>query len=1084
MTPLKLILSNLRHFWKKNLLLSLGIAISAAVLTGALIVGDSVQYSLNRIVDQRLGNIGTVVETGDRYVTSELANMISMELKEATAAVLQTDGMAVADGGQKRLSHIRILGVDEAFGQLAGGSSLYSSLSGDSVLISENMAERLNLGVGGEFLLRITKASLIPLNAPFVSDAENIVSIRVTIKDIARTGDLGRFDLKNSQTSPFNLFISLNRLQEIMEIGEKANLILVASDGENSVNNVQQAIQKHWKLADAGLIMRESDTEASLELISERVFISDAVTDILLETGVNANPVLSYFINSIRSGSKITPYSFVSTLPDLWLKKNEIIINSWLAEDLGVSPGDSIWLQYFLMGPLRELEVDSSVFIIKSIVAIEGYYADRKLMPDLPGLSDAGNCRDWETGVPIDLESIRDKDENYWTKWKGTPKGFVSTTAAVDLWKNRFGKYTAFRYPMGENKADELEVELMQNLDPLTLGFMIRPVHSQAEYAAENGVDFSGLFGGLSFFLLLGGILLIVLLFLLNLEDRKEQLRSMVVMGIPLRLNRRILLSEGMIVALLGAAIGLPLAIVYNRMVFSALNGVWSGIVRTEMMVINIQGSTLVIGFIMTLVVAWLALFFPLNRFLKRKVEQHRQRGRQVQVRKLRKLYYVVATLLSGFGLILIMTQLIQGEINNASMFFPAGGMLLLGGIIYLIAYLLRNDSGTSGTLSMSVLSTRNATRNRTRSMSIVILFAIGAFLVISTGSNKKDLFVNSEDPLTGTGGFLYYAESTVPVLQDLDNKAVKYDYGLSEDYSFVQLRISDGDDASCLNLNKIVNPRILGVDPGELKNRFSFITSDPQLDPEDPWSTLNKDYTDAIPAIADETVIKWGLGLEVGDTLRYLDAKGDQLNLLLVGGLAPSIFQGNVLISNDHFLEHFPQHSGTEVFLVEGNMNDTAMIEEELFMGMRDLGWSMDLTARRLTEFYSITNIYLSIFMVLGALGLLLGTIGLAIVLYRSILERRSEIALLRAVGYSLKQIKNMIIREYMILLIAGSGIGFFAAIIATLPSILSPNADVSFVTIILILVILLLNGWFWTWLLTGSGLKNKAVYTALRED
>ncbi len=1085
MTPLNLILSNLKYYWKKNLLLALGVAISAAVLTGALIVGDSVQYSLKRIVEQRLGNISMIIETGDRYVTDELAIELAQSLNVKSSGVLLLDGVAVAEGGRKRINQIQILGVDGTFDHIAGKESYYSTLHGDSVIISSNLAERLSLQSGDELLLKITKASLIPLNAPFVSDADNIVSLRVTIKDIAGTEELGRFSLKNSQTSPFNLFISVDKLRELMEIGDKSNLILIASENLLSVEDLSQSIQENWKLADAGLHIRESDSEAILEVISDRVFIDDAISEVLEESGVNGQALLTYFINSIHSGNRLTPYSFVSTLPDLWLKRNEIIINTWLAEDLGVASGDSIWLKYFLMGPLRELEVDSSAFLVKSVVAMSGYFADGNLMPDLPGLSDAGNCRDWETGVPIELESIRDKDESYWTQWKGTPKAFISIAAATNLWESRFGKYTAFRFPIGENQVDELQQNIMGKLDPIQLGFIIRPVLSQAEYAAENGVDFSELFGGLSFFLLAGAILLTVLLFLLNLEERKEQLRTLVVMGIPLKTSRKVLVFEGMIVAIVGAILGLFLAILYNRLVFSALNGVWSGIVRTEMMTINIQVSTLLIGFLMTLVVAWLTIFFPLNRHLKRKVQQHIQVRRRLKLSSSIGMYFAIGIISGMIGVGLILSQLLQKEIVNAALFFPAGGLLLISGISLTYAYLLKVQSRIKSGFTLSILSSKNAVRNRTRSMSIVILFAIGAFLVISTGSNKKDLFVNAEDKTNGTGGFLYYAESTVPVLHDLNDSDVKYNYGIRAKTSFVQMRISSGDDASCLNLNKISNPRILGVNPEALTGRFSFVTSVPLLNQDDPWSTLSAELSgDLIPAIADETAIKWGLGMKVGDTLQYQDANGSTMNLLLVGGLAPSIFQGNVLISNENFLKHFPQHSGTEVFLVDGNIQDTAIISEDLSLGMRDLGWSMTSAAERLAEFNSVTNTYLSIFLVMGALGLLLGTIGLAIVLYRSILERKSEIALLRAVGYSMRQIKRIVIREYMMLLLAGSGIGFIAAIISTLPSILSPNTEVSFLTIIFVLLILIVNGFFWIWLLTGNALKHRSVYSALREE
>ena len=57
--------------------------------------------------------------------------------------------------------------------------------------------------------------------------------------------------------------------------------------------------------------------------------------------------------------------------------------------------------------------------------------------------------------------------------------------------------------------------------------------------------------------------------------------------------------------------------------------------------------------------------------------------------------------------------------------------------------------------------------------------------------------------------------------------------------------------------------------------------------------------------------------------------------------------------------------------------------------------------TAERLARFHRVENTYLSTFQTLGGLGLLLGTVGLATVLLRNVLERRRELALLAAVGY-----------------------------------------------------------------------------------
>jgi len=1096
MTILRFIYNNLLYYIRKNLLLALGVAISGAVLTGALVVGDSVEYSLNRIVEHRLGGITHVLKAGDRYFTKELSHRVGSRLQIPVSSMLLQEGSAVADGGARRINHIQVLGVEPSFDRLAGLDDYYSRLSGDSVIINLNLANRLSVQAGDDLLLRIEKASLIPLNAPFVSDAESIVTLRATVKDVAGDQELGRFNLKVSQTAPFNIFISLNRLEEMMDFSGRINVMLFQDAGQEGgegpgSGEIWTAVKEQFSIADAGLKLKELEEPGQLEITSERVFIDDVLSAALFEAGAgegipDPEGILTYFVNRFESGSGSTPYSFVSTLPSEMLSPGEMIINEWLADDLKAAAGDTLQLNYFVVGPLRELTDTTAPFVVRSVVPLKGRFGDGSLMPDLPGLSDAGNCRDWDTGVPISLESIRDKDEDYWDDYGGTPKAFISVEQGKELWKNRFGTYTSFRYTMMD--ADALESSLKEKIDPVLLGFTLEATRNRGYEAAGGGVDFSQLFSGLSFFLLLAAVILIVLLFLLNIESRNEQLRILVVMGIPLRSIRRITLGESMLVALAGSVAGVLLSVLYNKLVFIAMNGVWSSMVRTDMMLMDIRPATLLTGLLTTLLIAFLAMWFPLNRKLNRHFRAYRRAepGKKTRsVTSSRKPYFWLFIVTGSSALALIVSQLIRMEVVNVPVFFSAGGLLLLSAVLFFYWYLSRNVMDKKGVMDLHLLSMKNARRNLTRSMSIVILFAIGAFLVITTGSNRKDLFSNSEDADSGTGGFLYFAESTAPVLKQLNHPDVRYEFGLNEGYSIVQLRRADGDDASCLNLNLIVNPQVLGVDPEKLDGRFSFVTRTAHLDQDHPWLSLEQDLPGGlIPAIADETVIKWGLGLTVGDTLHYTNSNGERMRLLLIGGLAPSIFQGNVLIANEHFLEQFPQSSGTHVFLVEGAMADTAMIYSELARGMRDLGWDMELTAERLAEFNSVTNTYLSIFMVLGALGLLVGTFGLVVVLWRSVLERSREIALLKAVGYGRKAIRKLVVREYLFLLLMGIGTGFVTAIIATLPSILNAHTGTSFYSIMIWLGILVVNGWFWIHLVTRSALKNEQIYTALRNE
>ncbi len=1064
----------------------MGIAISGAVITGALMVGDSVKYSLNLIVEQRLGEVTHVMKAGDRYFTTELLEKVEKQLQVPVSSVLLQEGSATSGGGQIRLNHIQVLGVDQTFDALAGTGDFYKTLTGDTIAISSNLASRLNVGVGDEILLRIEKASLIPSNAPFVSDAESVISLRATIGSIAFEDQMGRFNLKVSQTAPFNVFIAQSRLQKVMDFEGRANVILFNAGTSFDADGLMQVVNEQFSAADAGLKLTFLEESQQVEVSSHRVFIDEAVSDALSKIPGEGEGIVTYFVNSLSSADRSTPYSFVSTLPDSWLRPHEMIISTWLADDLGAGEGDTIQMTYFEVGPLRELNQVSARFVVKSVVPMEGRFGDRKLMPDLPGLSDAGNCRDWDTGVPIELESIRDKDEDYWDAFGGIPKAFVSASKGRELWTNRFGTFTAFRYRMENPEA--LEAALLELIEPAMLGFTIESTRARGYDAAGNGVDFSELFAGLSFFLLLAGILLTVLLFLLNLESREDQLKTMVVLGIPAKKIRRIIFLEALLVSVIGSLSGLMLAVVYNRLVFQALNGVWRDVVRTEMMHVDIRATTLAMGWILTILIAILALWFPLRRKLQRQVSSHKKRIKKVKNRGgsgASRLSGGVAIVSFSVAVILIASQLASLEVINIPVFFSAGGLLLLGSVFAVSWFLSLKQKPSGARFDLPVLSWKNATRNRTRSMSIVILFAIGAFLVISTGSNRKDLFSNSEDPGSGSGGFLYYAESTIPVLQQLNNTAVKNEIGLGEGSSFVQLRKADGDDASCLNLNKIVNPQVLGVESGSLEGRFSFVTRTAYLDETNPWSSLQQELPGGlIPAIADETVIKWGLGLSVGDTLFYTNANGGSMELLLIGGLAPSLFQGNVIIDNERFLEQFPGSSGTQVFLVEGERSDTTQIKSELSSAFRDLGWDMQLASERLAEFNSVTNAYLSIFLVMGALGLLVGTFGLVVVLSRSVLERRQEIALLMAVGYGKKRIRKLITREYMILLYAGILIGFGAAVIATLPSLLSAHTGASFISVIIWLLILIVNGWIWIQVVARTALKNFHIRKGLSDE
>ncbi|MCF8357652.1 MAG: FtsX-like permease family protein [Prolixibacteraceae bacterium] len=1085
MNSFKLFVSNIKHFFAANFWVALGISISTAVLTGGLIVGDSVKYSLGQAAELRLGNITHALTTGERFVTTDLAHSLN-ESGIACSQALKLRGNATANGGQLKLNNVAIWGIDDGFWKVAAGrndSAVFLAGDESRAYISENTAKRLNLSPGDEILLRIEKASLIPANAPFVSDEGQIVSKRIKIEKILTIEELGGLNLRTSQTAPFNIFLPIDELNRWMELGEKANVLLISS--EKTVAEIENYISINFSLADAALNIAGANLTNEWELTSGRVFIDDATSKNIENSGLETSPLFTYFVNSFSSGNRETPYSFISTLPNDRLSENDIVVNEWLADDLMLKAGDSLLLKYYTIGPLRELTEDSVTFTVKEVVPIEGYFADQGLMPHIPGLSDAENCRDWQTGVPVNLGAIRDKDEDYWYKYRGLPKAFVAYDVAQKLWKNRYGSVTAFRFDRNQISKPELERAILEQINPFELDMQLEAVKEQGLQAARNGTDFSQLFLGLSFFILVSGVLLTALLFGYNLERRSSEIGTLSSLGFSKRGILKLFLSEGLFFAVLGALLGSFLAIGYNRLVFWGLNHVWNDIVRTQVLIPKIEVQTLVIGFFVSIAVAILTIYLSLSRSLKKQTASIQRKTANALGKRAKTVLNIFAWFFLTAAFVMSLLELMKSKGNlNSGLFFMAGGMLLLSIMLFILLAISRNPRQRLSPLSKTTLAIRNLKQSRIRSMTVIALLAIGTFLVVSTGLNRKDFFSKENDPKSGTGGFLFWAETSVPLLHNLNNSAYRQEQGFMQNFTAVQMRVNDGDDASCLNLNKISNPRVLGVDPAQLKGRFSLQTKTKHVNQDDFWQTLDSENDHVIPAFADQTVIQWGLMKKVGDTLTYKNEFGEDIYLVLAGGLSASVFQGNVIISEKAFLHHFPTSNGSRVFLIDGPEESREAIFDELTLAFRDLGIQISPTAERLAEFKTIENTYLTIFLVLGALGLLIGTVGLAIVLQRSLLERKAEFALLASVGFSKRMLLQLIRGEYILLLFTGIVSGLITAFISVFPAIRGTVENLSPGFVVLLIALILLNGIIWVFVLSWLQLKQPVLVEALRND
>ena len=257
--------------------------------------------------------------------------------------------------------------------------------------------------------------------------------------------------------------------------------------------------------------------------------------------------------------------------------------------------------------------------------------------------------------------------------------------------------------------------------------------------------------------------------------------------------------------------------------------------------------------------------------------------------------------------------------------------------------------------------------------------------------------------------------------------------------------RVLPGDDASCLNLYAPTRPRILGARASFLREgRFAFQSTVDASEAEraNPWLLLERRFDDgAVPVIADANSLAYVLHTPVGDDF-VIDVNGQPLRLRVVAALRDSLLQGEFIMAESDFLRTFPAQQGYGLLLAEAPPALAATVVSAVENALVDFGADARLTRERLDEYHRVENTYLSTFQTLGGLGLLLGTVGVAAVLLRNVLERRRELALLGAVGYGPRHFLLMAFVENVMLVGGGLLVGGACAWVAVAPALVERGA------------------------------------------
>ena len=1058
-----LVRRGLRHYWRTHLAVVAGVAIAVAVLAGALLTGASVRSSLRRIALQRLGNTGSILTSNTLF-----REQLSLSLP-GSVPLLSFEGLASHPVSRRRASRILVYGIDERFWQFHNLPAP-ASFGPRSALLSPALAAELAPRQGDTLLLRLERPSDIPAESIQGRKEDAAAAVRLRFDATLPPDRLGEFSLSPTQGSVRAIFVPLRRLQEDLDLPSRANLILLRGPAPSP-----ELLRRVFTLADLGIRIQPIGESLQMDTLSGTLppALASIATHIARDSGLTVLPVLTYLANAIHARGRSVPYSLAAALPldalplprtPAPLPANPIVLNDWTARDLGVRPGDTITLDYYVWKDDGRLVTESSGFTLAAITPIAGLAADRHLTPEYPGITDASSVSDWDPPFPMDLSLIRPRDEDYWDRYRTTAKIFLPLADGQRVWSTRWGNLSALRLSGGERDRAAFAARLRDAIDPAAFGLTVLPIRERTLAASRGSTDFGEYFLYFSFFLIVSALLLAGLFFRLGVEQRARELGLLETTGFTRARAARHMFVEALILAAAGSLAGIPAGLAYAAFILHGLNTWWSGAAGTHDLSLAITPAPLLIAFGFGLLMGAAVSALTLRRLLRETPhalllggwELPSAASRPSRARLFALMFFLSAFALAGAGA--------RAAIPAAAAFFGSGFCLLIS----CLAFLRSRLSPAASALSRGLwpLAFRNLSIRPGRTLLVASLIASATFLVVSVESFRHGE-APPTSPRSGSGGYHLIAESVRPIYYNPNDAAGRESLNFSElhDVNFASFRLKPGDDASCLNLYEPRNPRVLGVPRHFIaEGRFSWASS-LALTPEDranPWLMLERRSHDPsiIPAAADANSLQYVLHKKLGDIIELPGSTGAPVRLQIVAALSGSLFQSELLISEENFRRAFPSIQGFRFFLIDTPAASAAATAATLEDTLADSGFDAQDTAEKLAAYHRVENTYLATFQSLGALGLLLGTLGLAAVLIRNVLERRREFALLAAIGFTPARIRSLVWRESLLMLAAGQVSGLAAAALAVAPVAASRGFSASLLSLAAMMAAIFLTG------------------------
>jgi len=661
--------------------------------------------------------------------------------------------------------------------------------------------------------------------------------------------------------------------------------------------------------------------------------------------------------------------------------------------------------------------------------------------------------------------------------------------------------------------AVHLEEQLDSAIDHGDAGISISAIKQDSVGSAEGVQILTETFIAFGAVVILAGMVLIVMLVGALVEERKREIGTLRAVGSKRGQVAKLFVFEGAALSSIASLIGTFVGIAIAYVCIFLTNTYWPNIVEGNVISLHFSLTTLAVGFaagfliaLITFVIAsYAASGIRISEALKGVTPAEiktRKLGAPISIAALglfcTLLFLFVdlgesLTSLTGLlgpvlilltipfffsshkGLSMAVTAPIAiiytiifdliyaaGSASSFVLFFLSG-FVIVAACVFAIALNFKTIAASNRRL-LSKLRAKTATvtvaflnpiRKLGRTALSIGLFAIVIFTLVALSANIAGQQTNLDTAIEDQGGgYDVIGDTSVSLRFDLGNSTARSEEGLDDfpnETGVVQFFTFGAPGGTCTNLNKDLPPRLIGANETFVQDntlKFSSALNHDEEDADLMWSDLNTAREDgAIPAIGELNTVIWILQKDLGGNIEIVDEFGKTRQLVIVGITHNSIFPGSVFISEDNIESLYPTKSEYNFFLFE-TQNPSDLI---VYLETNLSAYGMD--ARKVEdavkENLAVEWSYMSLFQSLLILGLFVGAAALALRTAKAVVERRKEIGILRALGFTKNMVLKVFLFESIYIALWGVFVGIFAGILVSV-LFFGPTSEAGYVAVV----------------------------------